>query len=173
MARGIQPAAPLDFPGSMAITYDDTCSFEHPMLVAAFAYWKEQCAGRPMPSRTDIHPAGMRHFLTHVSLVDVRLGDDGGVDYFVRLAGTEVERVLGRRSGRMLLEGVPPDQVHRWQTPFDRVRESAKPLRGFGRLLFAGKSWLNNENMWAPLGDDGTPSAMLCAFAATSATANT
>jgi hypothetical protein len=156
---------------SPSITYDETCSFVHPMLVEAFEYWKAQCAGRQMPLRTDIHPAGMRPFLVHVSLVDVRVGEHGALDYFVRLAGSEVERVLGRRSGKMLLDGVPADQTERWRTPFDRVRESGRPLRSFGRLLFRGKTWLNSENMFAPLGGQWPlPTAMLCAFAATSAT---
>jgi hypothetical protein len=163
--------APLDFYApSFTITYDEKCAFAHPKLVEAFAFWSACCGGRSMPMRTDIHPSGMRHFLTHVSLVDVRTGSDAAFDYFVRVSGTEVERVLGRRSGKMLTDGVPADQIPRWRTPFDRVLESGRPLRSFGRLLFHNKTWLNSENMYAPLSDGGVPAAMLCAFAATSAT---
>jgi hypothetical protein len=164
--------APLDSSApSFTIAYDEKCAFAHPKLVEAFAYWSECCGARTMPLRTDIHPSGMRCFLIHVSLVDVRTSDDATVDYFVRLAGTEVERVLGRRSGKMLTDGVPADQTPRWRTSFDRVLKSGRPLRSFGRLLFQNKTWLNSENMYAPLSDGGAqPAAMLCAFAATSAT---
>ena len=155
---------------SFEIKYDESCSFVNPALTEAYAYWKGQCRGNTsMPTRGDVHPKGMRPFIKHVSIVDVRTDERGGFSYFVRLAGSEVERVLGRRSGKMLLDGVPEDQVPRWQTPFDRVRESGRPLRGFGRLMFQGKIWLNNENLWAPLGDNGKVTGMFCAFAATTA----
>ena len=109
----------------------------------------------------------MRSFIAHVSLTDIEIGDRGEVRYFVRLAGTEIERVLGRRSGKPLLDGIPSDQIIRWLEPHERVRSSGKPLRGYGRLAFGGKNWLKGEYLHAPLGDGPAPTGIFGAFVAT------
>ena len=109
----------------------------------------------------------MRAFIAHVSLTDILFADDGSASYFVRLAGTEIERVLGRRSGKMLLDGVPKEMVARWLMPHERVRQSGMPLRGFGRIAFGGKVWLRGEYLHAPLGEIDTPIGIFGAFAAT------
>src|SRR5260370_37102735 len=82
------------------ITYDPTLSFAHPALVKAFTYWNSSRGERAMPTRADIAPRRMRSFLPHVALIEVKPRPGAEPDYFVRLAGTAIEEVLGKRTGR-------------------------------------------------------------------------
>lgn len=156
----------IDGPVSLAVTYDESCAFEHPALRAAFEYWQKLCGDRPMPSRRDINPSAMRKFIAHVGVIDILVAADESVSYFVRVAGAEVERVPGLRSGKALLDGVPADMASRWLEPHERLRLSGKPLRGFGRIV-GGKTWLMGEYLHAPLGDGDGTTSIFGAFAAT------
>jgi hypothetical protein len=153
----------LDLP----VTYDDGCVFDHPALTAAFDYWRSVRGDRIMPSLNDIVPARMQAFLPYISLTDIVAANDGTASYYVRVAGSEVERVLGRRTGKPLLDGVPKEMEQRWLEPHERVRLTAKPLRGSGRLAFGGKTNLAGEYLHAPLGVGDEPTAIFCAFTAT------
>jgi FixJ family two-component response regulator len=154
---------------SFDITYDPTCHFLDERLADAFAYWKGRCRdGAGMPEPDDILVGDMARFSEHVGIVKVRTDEAGTISYFVRHAGTEVERVLGRLSGKALLDVVPEDQLMRWRRPFDHVRETKRPLRSFGRMAFPGKTWLNSENFYAPLGNGAEVTGVFTAFVATS-----
>jgi hypothetical protein len=149
------------------IIHDPTLSFAHPALVKAFAYWNSRRRDRAMPRRADITPQGMRSFLPHVALVEVKTRPGNGPDYFVRLAGAAIEEVFGKRTGRPLTEDVPPELAVRWRAQFDAVVNSQKPLRATGRIAFENKTWLEAEILCAPLSEDGTQVGMvLLAFAA-------
>jgi hypothetical protein len=149
------------------VAYDATLSFEHPALVAALAYWRRQCGDRTMPRRAAIDPRGMKDFLTHVGLVEVLARPGEPIDYFVRVAGQDIEDVLGPRTGRSLTAALPPVLAARWRDGFDRVRELKKPLRATTRVAFENKTWLAAENLCAPISEDGSRvSMMLVGFVA-------
>jgi hypothetical protein len=110
----------------------------------------------------------MRSFLPHVALVEVKPGPGGEPDYFVRLAGTAIEEVLGKRTGRSLTQDLPPALAQRWRAQFDAVLKSRQPLRATGRIAYDNKTWLEAEILYAPLSEDGTDVSMVfLAFAAT------
>ena len=154
--------------GLPPIIHDATLSFVHPALVKAFAYWNSSRRERAMPGRADITPQGMRSFLPHVALVEVKPRPGNGPDYFVRLAGTAIEEVFGKRTGRPLTQDVPPELAVRWRAQFDAAVNSQKPLRATGRIAYENKTWLEAEILCAPLSEDGTSVSMvLLAFAAT------
>jgi hypothetical protein len=151
------------------VTIDDSCTFDYPAPAAAFDYWLSVRGKRIMPSLNDIVPKRMQAFIAHVSLIDILVADDDTTSYQVRVAGSEVEAVLGPRTGKPLLDGVPKELEQRWLEPLEQVRRSAKPLRGSGRVTFGHKTDLVGEYLHAPLGDGAVPTAIFCAFAASPA----
>ncbi|HEY2444594.1 MAG TPA: PAS domain-containing protein [Rhizomicrobium sp.] len=166
--RGRNSSPGVSEPALPPVTYDATLSFAHPALVKAFAYWNSRRGERAMPARADIRPQDMRGFLPHVALIEVQPGPGDKRDYFVRLAGTSVEEVLGRRSGRPLTEGLDAALAERWRAQFDVVLASRQPLRATGRVAYDNKSWLEAEILYAPLSEDGATVGMVfIAFAAT------
>ena len=67
-------------------------------------YWHSVLDGRPMPSRRDIDPAGMRRLLPHVFLIDV-IGQPPGFRW--RLVGTRIGDVERRElTGKSLEETI-------------------------------------------------------------------
>jgi hypothetical protein len=166
--RGRNPSPGLSELALPPVAYDATLAFAHPALVKAFAYWNSRRGERAMPARADIRPQDMRGFLSHVGLIEVQPGTGGKPDYFVRLAGTSIEEVLGKRTGRPLTDGLAPALAERWRAQFDMVLQSRQPLRATGRVGYDNKSWLEAEIFYAPLGEHGaTVSMVFIAFAAT------
>lgn len=147
------------------ITVDESLSFTHPLISAAFAYWQICCHGRKMPERADLRPSDMRNYIAHVAFVDVPASS--GQDYFVRVAGSKIEEVFGKRSARHLLDGVPKELHSHWLRPFEMVRTASRPLRGNGSVTYRSQHWLNAEILYAPLGKDGSVSTVFFVLATT------
>jgi hypothetical protein len=151
----------------LPIAIDDKLAFLHPATVAALGYWKSKLAGRHMPSRADLDPRQMLSFMSHVGLVDLREGVDGGQDYYIRLAGTAVEHTFGALTGRSISEFLPAEIEARWRRMLDTARDAAAPIRTIGRVAFQRKNWLECETLIAPLGTDGSTVSMLFVAVAT------
>lgn len=58
-----------------------------PATKLAHDYWRAHRRDYGMPAYKDLSPSGMRGFIAHAGLVEVRK-DDGKKDYFIRLAGS-------------------------------------------------------------------------------------
>jgi hypothetical protein len=155
-------------PAYLPVTYDPTLAFVHPALVKALTYWNLRRGDRAMPSRSDLTPQGMRAFLPHVALIDVLDMPGAEPDYFIRLAGTAIEQVIGPRSGKTLATDTPPGLALRWRTQYDMMLRSRKPLRSVARIGYHNKTWLEGEHLSAPLSDDGEKiNAIFWVFAVT------
>jgi hypothetical protein len=133
--------------------------FESEPLQEAFDYWNTVRGERIMPTRGELLPREMRRFISHVGLIEPVSDKDGVTDYFVRLAGSDVEEIFGPRTGRPLGEGVPPEIVARWRIGYDMVQRSAKPVKATAGVAYKGKNWIQVEVLVAPLGEDSTPSS--------------
>jgi hypothetical protein len=63
-----------------------------PKAVALYQYWNARRGIRPMPTRNDIDPMGMRQWLPRITLVDV---SPDGARFTYRLVGTQIVDLLG------------------------------------------------------------------------------
>jgi len=134
------------------IQIHDDLAFERPVNGLALAYWRDRCAGRTMPARTDIDPAGMRGFITNVGLVDVLTDERGQPAFRVRLAGTAIEDVFGPMQGKLLRE-LPPYFAARWTGLFVAMADDGVPRRITTRVAFKSQDFLRLEALFAPLSD--------------------
>ena len=139
--------------GAPAIEFDKTVSLKREMTAKAYDYWKAVRGARPMPARKDMSPHGMREFMRHVGLVEVRRMADGRITYFIRLAGARIESVFGAITGKTLSEFLPAPLESRWRLVFDAARETRAPVRVGSQMMFGGKSYLVSEVLLAPLGE--------------------
>jgi len=137
------------------IKIDRGLAFTRPMTAKALEYWQSVRGSRAMPSRKDISPQSMRTLVKHVALVEIRRGDGGNTDYFIRIAGGKIEDVFGSITGHRLPDFLPPKIEERWRFIFDTELEAAAPLRMTSRVAFASKTWLKVELFLAPLGESG------------------
>jgi hypothetical protein len=134
--------------------------FECEVAALACTYWQSKRKNERLPSRADLVPSEMRKFIAHVGLIEFR--DQGcGVEYSIRLAGSQWEAVFGSMTGRMLGEFLPPDIEARWRDAFEPVRIQARPARVTTQIAFANKRRLDSEMFIAPLSDDGQSVSML------------
>lgn len=150
------PSSPEYLP---PIKFDPVMRFESEPLREAFDYWDAIRGGRIMPTRAELLPREMRRFISHVGLIEPMTDKNGLQDYFVRLAGSDVEEIFGPRTGRPLGEGVPPEILARWRIGYDMVQRSGKPVKATAGVAYKGKNWIEVEVLVAPLGEDATPSS--------------
>jgi hypothetical protein len=134
--------------------------FEREQTALACAYWQSLRKNELLPARSDLVPSEMRKFMAHVGLIEFQ--ERGcGVEYSIRLAGSQWEAVFGSMKGRTLREFLPPDIEARWRDAFEPVRIQARPARVTTQIAFASKRWLDSEMFIAPLSDDGLNVSML------------
>ena len=143
------------------VYHDWSLAFEQATPREALAYWNDCRGSRPMPLATDISARGMKRFLANVGLIEVRAGDEGAVDYFVKLTGERIRELYGPIAHRTLSEFLTPDMEQRWRAPLDLVRTEHRPLRVHGRMSYAGHTWLYQETLVAPLGRDDRVGTLL------------
>jgi len=120
----------------------------------AYAYWQEARGTRPWPARKDLTPQGMKPFMRHVGLVELRTASEGRkATYVIRYAGSKIESVYGSITGKTLEEFLSSDLQARWRIVFDAVMAAKAPIRFATPVMFGAKFYLSAEVLLAPLGD--------------------
>lgn len=142
------------------VYHDWSLGFEQAMPREALAHWNERRGDRPMPCASEITARGMKNFLANVSLVEVHSSVDGAIDYYVRLTGERVRELYGPIAHRKLSEFLSPELEPRWRHALDLVRTERRPLRVHGRMSYQGNTWLYQETLVAPLGNDSDEAGM-------------
>lgn len=132
----------------------------------ASEYWHSRLEGRAMPSRGDLNPAAMRKFTQNTGLIEIRRDAAPHVEYFIRRAGSDWEKVFGAMTRRFIHEFLPPEIEMRWRRVFDLVGEKKAPVRVTTGIQFQAKTWLTTEMFVAPLGEAGEPNMLFLAFTA-------
>ena len=140
---------------------DWNVDLERPKMILAYDYWRSRRGTRRMPSRTDLDPVGMRKFVAHIGLIEIRRDPELFCPYFVRLAGAEWQAVYGQIIGKFFFEFLPPHVLPSWRTVCDAVRDKIAPLRIRTTIHFEDKRWLTSEALMAPLGDRDDEASML------------
>lgn len=98
------------------------------VLSAGLAYWERLRAGRAMPSRADIDPVEIRHFLPFVMLIDV-LRDP--LDFRCRLVGSEIERIArSSPRGRLFSQSRNCPPGSRAWSDYERTVLLGRPVTG-------------------------------------------
>ncbi len=143
------------------ILWDWSLAFEQAPTQRAFAYWRSCCGAHSMPARSDISPSGMSKFLARVILVEIQRSPGEDDQYRIRLAGSQVEEVVGPIGGRDIGSFLTPELVVRWRDFFGKVRAAEKPARLTGRVSYENKVWLSGEALLAPLRDETGAVSML------------
>jgi hypothetical protein len=146
------------------IEVDPASALTRPMTLKAYDYWRSVCGDRAMPARKDISPQGMRAFVGHIALVELRPGENGRTDYVMRVAGARIEDTFGAITGRAIGDFLPPDIEKRWRWAMDQAVAAAAPLRIASRVLFGNKTFLQAEVLLAPLGEAGQVSMLFGAI---------
>ena len=143
---------------------DTSAAFTRPTTIRALEYWRSRKGDRVMPSRADISPAALRSVLPQIALVDVPAAGDRPTAYVVRLAGDAIHQTFGPLTGKPVDEILPPEILERWIACFDAARTALAPVRVVApQIAYQGKTWLQAEAFFAPLGQDGRVLMLLAA----------
>ncbi len=130
------------------------------VLQQIHAYWVSKCGAGTMPDRLDIDPHEMGRLLPFVSLFEVSRTADG-IELFPRLAGQEMERVMGPIHLRPLDQTLAPHIVERWKNIAAIVVEIRKPIRTVGVVHHREKHYIRSEVYAAPLTHGGPDVGMI------------
>jgi hypothetical protein len=145
---------------SFQILVDHKLAFERDVTRKAYAYWNTARGQRSMPKRSDLTARGMKPFLRNVVIAEPRKLNNEW-DYFVRLAGTEVEKVIGHVNGKLIGSVAAEELKSRWRFILDQGRVPPRPARCISRVLAQKKTWLTAEVFVAPLSEDGQRVSMV------------
>jgi hypothetical protein len=95
-----------------------------------FAYWSSLKRRGRLPGRKHINPGDFKRHLPSVCLINVLRGEEGVIDYRVRLAGTGLYGVYGQEiTGKTLEEAYGPAAPY-WRAELDKVVTARSPRRG-------------------------------------------
>jgi len=116
-----------------------------------YAYWREKCAGRLMPTRSDLKPAEMVSFLTHVILLDVL---HGPLDFSYRLVGSSIDlHTHGRLTGCRMSDLPHQRKPSTIWAKMERIVESGQPSTSEVPYVGPHRDFLSVQDFAAPLGD--------------------
>lgn len=131
------------------ITWDESLTFEAPLLSEACETWKA-AAGDGIPPRSSITARVAKNFVGNLVIFERQ---SSGA-FLVRLMGTRVSTVLGEMQGKQFADALPPDTAERWSGALNRVLTSGKPLRVVTLVNLNNLQFLEAEILLAPLCDD-------------------
>lgn len=125
----------------------------HPDLVRVLEQYKQLCAGRPMPLRSEFFPTQFRWMLGRMFLLDVL---DGGKDYRYRLFGDFWEIVYGvDLSGRTLSSLEAEGRLTSVRTCYDKIVAGKVPRYHPGTVRWPGGESFEYERLLLPFADTG------------------
>jgi hypothetical protein len=102
-------------------------AIDHPKIKRMPEYWLSKCAGRPMPSRSDIDPLELRDCLGNLCLIDVT--GDAPTRFRFRLDGTIVALATGFDLTGKFVDEVPDIAYRDFMTTiYERVVRTRAPL---------------------------------------------
>jgi hypothetical protein len=140
----------------------DPLALANPTLAFLRSYWESKRNGRAMPSRADIDPLEMKEHLGWLILADVLANYE---DFRFRLVGTRVTDYFGRDiTGKRLSEayaGFGPAALKMALAVYRKVARDRIVLRTFGNTGWLGEDFLDFEQLFLPLSEDGVRANMV------------
>lgn len=140
---------------------------EQPKIIAFASYIAAARGERKIADRKDINPAEILPFLPHIMIVDIV---DGGLDFSVRIFGTELVHLLGEeRTGllasqfgsRSHIETDKTELRRRWFRLFQTVHRSNETLYFKTPPVTPSRSFMHYHGAFAPLTNGGQDIAQL------------
>ena len=129
-----------------------------------FAYWSSLKRRGRLPGRKHIDPSDFKRHLPSVSLINVIRGEDGSLDYRVRLAGTGLYGVYGQEiTGKTLVEAYGPAAEY-WRAELYKVVSTKKPQAGVQSLAWRGLGHLSVVWLRLPLANNGRQVDMIMGY---------
>ena len=129
-----------------------------------FAYWASLKRRGRLPGRKHIHPADFKRHLPAISLINVLRGEDGALDYRVRLAGTGLYGVYGQEiTGKTLEQAYGPAAGY-WRAHLDKLVGERKPQAGVQSLSWRGLAHLSVVWLRLPLANNGRQVDMILGY---------
>ena len=136
----------------------ETC---HPDVREMLEYWQRKRAGRTMPSRSDIDPSELRHFLPHITLVDV-VPDERRFVY--RLVGTaEVELRGYDPTGKAVGDAYFATSADEALKHYEVAKGSRAP-HYVADPFQAVDRFIGEEDLFLPLSNDGETVNIIMVF---------
>ncbi len=129
-----------------------------------FAYWAGLKRRGRLPGRKHIHPGDFKRHLPSVSLINVIRGEDGFIDYRVRLAGTGLYGVYGQEITGKSLEEAYGSAAEYWRGELDKVVQSKKPGVGVHSLAWRGLAHMSVVWLRLPLANNGRQVDMILGY---------
>jgi hypothetical protein len=131
---------------------DPSLTFSEPSYDRLLALWRHKAGDRLMPKRSEMTFRDLKDVLRHLIVLErVEILPSR---YRARLIGTSLTAMAGDRTGKLLEEVLPADQVHRWVVCADLILDGGQPMRFMGRVHLQGKEYLNAENLFVPLANE-------------------
>ena len=129
-----------------------------------FAYWSSLKRRGRLPGRKHINPGDFKRHLPSVCLINVLRGEEGVIDYRVRLAGTGLYGVYGQEiTGKTLEEAYGPAAPY-WRAELDKVVTGKKPQAGVQSLSWRGLGHLSVVWLRLPLANNGRQVDMILGY---------
>ena len=129
-----------------------------------FTYWSSLKRRGRLPGRKHINPGDFKRHLPSVSLINVIRGEDGSLDYRVRLAGTGLYGVYGQEITGKTLEEAYGSAADYWRGELDKVAGSKKPGAGVHSLSWRGLSHMSVVWLRLPLANNGRQVDMILGY---------
>lgn len=132
--------------------FEDLSRARSPAIAAGLRYWQSKVVATALPSRAQLDPLEMRHFLAKILIIDVESPDD----YTFRLCGTEISGANGRD-----LTGQRADTVSLGASAPHFIDAYRRTVRARAPMFFQGKIWWQDrdyipfEQVILPLSSDG------------------
>ncbi|MBI2253722.1 MAG: PAS domain-containing protein [Proteobacteria bacterium] len=124
-------------------------SLQDQRLIRLLAYWRDKCAGRSMPTPSDIEPSEFKFILGYVTLVDVEANPRR---YFFRLDGSVLASLSGMDyTGKYLDQLGMPEYCAFVAATYDRAIDKRAPYAYRKRGAFDKVSF-SEETIVLPLG---------------------
>jgi hypothetical protein len=127
-----------------------------PEILDVLRYWQLKCGTRAMPSRADIDPTELKHFIANMLIVEVVRADNDKRDYIYRLVGTREAEARGYDpTGRRVAESFFGRSRESALHNYDVVAENKVPH--FDSVRYTTKDGMqrDDEELFLPLSDDG------------------
>lgn len=131
--------------------FKDLSHVKSAAIATALRYWRSKSEAASIPSRSQIDPLEMRHFLSKVLMIDV----ESEREFTYRLCGTHVAAIngkdlTGQRASEVNLGASSPQFIEAYQSAI-RGRE---PILFTGDLWWQDRQWVGFEQIILPLSTD-------------------
>jgi hypothetical protein len=116
--------------------YNINSRYHNAEIRLAYEYWCSRAGARRIPARADIDPVEMRPWIAATLLADAVFDTHGApVDFFFRVAGTQVCARYGRELTHRYLSDIPMDgQKESVLANYRAVIETCQPFYSINRI---------------------------------------